>query len=118
MHAQFLEENLSLPEQDAFCLSRAAIFLDRAMTRGEADELAAALDHNLELWAGIRALVIKPGNGMPANVRDNLVRLSGFVADTTISWGVKITRDVLNTLININLQISEGLLEGVTARPA
>lgn len=97
----------SVREMDALALAQAAVGLDRA--RGKSAELAAALEANLELWVAIRTLVSAPGNLLPAGIRDNLIRLSRFVAGTTCNDGVAISEHRLNTLININLQIAEGL---------
>ena len=108
--------SMSVREQDAYALTEAAVRLDNA--RGAAGDLAAALEHNLELWVAIRTLVTKPGNALPASIRHNLVQLSGFVAGTTLDDGVAMTESRLNTLININLQIAEGLLEQQRRRAA
>jgi len=106
-------QSMSTREKDAYALTEAAVSLDRA--RGKAADLAAALEHNLELWVAIRTLVSRPGNALPATIRHNLVQLSGFVAGTTWRDGVTISDNRLDTLININLQIAEGLLQGGTA---
>jgi len=102
-------QSMSVREQDAFALAEAAVRLDQA--RGKASDLALALEHNLELWVAIRTLVSRPGNVLPAQIRHNLVELSGFVADATWRDGVAMPQNRINTLININLQIAEGLLE-------
>jgi flagellar biosynthesis regulator FlaF len=104
---------MSVREKDAYALTEAAVSLDLA--RGKQADLAAALEHNLELWVAIRTLVTTPGNSLPAAIRHNLVQLSGFVAGTTLSDGVTIPESRLNTLININLQIAEGLLQRTQA---
>lgn len=106
-------QSMSTREQDAFALTEAAVGLDRA--RGTGADLAAALEHNLELWVAIRTLVSRPGNALPATIRHNLVQLSGFVAGTTWRDGITIPDSRLNTLININLQIAEGLLQSGNA---
>jgi flagellar biosynthesis regulator FlaF len=105
-------EGLSLTEQDAFSMSQAAILLDQARAKGDMKALAAALDHNLELWVGIRTLVSRPEVRVSQNVQENLTKLANYVADATMSHGVEIPEKTLDTLININLQVSEGLLEG------
>ena len=105
--------NMTVREKDAFALAQAAVVLDQS--RGKAADLAAALEHNLELWVAIRTLVSRPGNALPATIRHNLVQLSGFVAGTTWRDGVTIPDNRLDTLININLQIAEGLLQSGTA---
>lgn len=104
---------LTLPEIEAFGLARAAVMLDQARAaREDKGGLAHALEQNLQLWVAIKTLVNKGDCTLPQNVKDNLTRLSNFVADTTFKYGVEITDEGINTLTNINLQISEGLLEG------
>ena len=45
---------LSLPEIEAFGLTRAAVILDRARgNRDDKTEMAWALDQNLQLWVAI-----------------------------------------------------------------
>mgnify|MGYP001806385814 FL=1 len=101
---------LSIWEQDALALSQAALQLDQA--RADPTEMAAALNHNLELWIGIRSLAAAEGGSLPQNVKDNLGQLFHYVAETTLRNGTAIRSDILDGLININLQLSEGLLEG------
>ncbi|MBL6958895.1 MAG: hypothetical protein ISR52_07935 [Rhodospirillales bacterium] len=103
-------EDLSTIEQDAFALSRAAVALDQA--KGNTNELVAALDHNLQLWSTIRVVVSDEANTLPVDIKDNLVKLSQYIAAKTFEYGSDIPEDVVDSLININLQISQGLLEG------
>lgn len=110
-------DQLSLPEEQALALSRAAIMLDQARQNlGDRGALGAALNQNLETWVAIRTVAQKPNNGLTASVQQNLVRLSNFVADSTFKSADSISEKTLDTLININLQISEGLLEGAGSR--
>ncbi len=107
------DNDLSLVEQQAFNMAQAGIHLDQSRI-GERDpqRLAAALEHNLQVWVEIGMLVKSPESRLAENVRDNLLKLRDFVSDMTMKHGVEIPDSTLNTLININLQISEGLLEG------
>jgi len=50
-------------------------------------------------------------NPLPEETKQNLIKLSQFVTQTTMAQGVELPAEVLDTFININLQISEGLLE-------
>lgn len=102
--------DLSIPEQDAFALSQAAILLDQA--KGDSKAVAAALDYNLQLWVSIRTVVARPGNPMPGQIKENLRKLANYVADTTFKHGGSASEQIIDSLININLQISQGLLEG------
>lgn len=106
--------NMTLAEIEAFGLTQAGIRLDNA--RSDKSSLAAALDHNLQIWVAIKTQVNRSTCLLAQPVRDNLTRLSNFVVETTMKHGVNIPDNVVDTLININLQISEGLLEGNTAR--
>ena len=109
--------DLSGIEEQALVLSQAAIQLDQARS-GKRDPLAlaTALEANVEVWVAIRALVDDPATSLQPNVCENLRRLSVFVASSTFMHGINISDSTLNTLININLQISEGLLEGAKRR--
>lgn len=105
-------ESLKIGEQDAFGLVEAAITLDQS--RGDKARLAAALEQNLQLWVAIRTLVSDASSALPDAVKANLQRLSDFVADTTLKKGVEISDNTITTLVNVNLQISEGLLESAS----
>lgn len=108
-----LEADMSAPEQIAFSLSRAAIQLDHARHNGsDKKSIAHALDENLELWTGIRTVVNTWAQGVSDDTKANLRRLSDFVTGSIMKSGVSIRPSTVDTLININLQIAEGLLEG------
>ncbi|MCZ6467815.1 MAG: hypothetical protein O6829_11145 [Alphaproteobacteria bacterium] len=110
------EETLSISEEEAFGLSRAAVMLDQAkQNRADKAALATALNHNLELWVAIQGMVARRDNDLPESVKDNLISLGNYVADTTFKSADGLKDETIDTLININLQISEGLLEGHAA---
>ncbi len=109
-------EPLSISEEEAFGLSRAAVMLDQAkQNRADKAALAAALNHNLELWVAIQGMVARRDNDLPESVKDNLISLASFVADTTSKSAEGLEDETIDTPIDINLQISEGLLEGQAA---
>ena len=111
-----MEEALSISEEEAFGLSRAAVMLDQAkQNRADKAALANALNHNLELWVAIQGMVARRDNDLPESVKDNLISLGNYVADTTFKSADGLEDETIDTLININLQISEGLLEGQVA---
>lgn len=104
---------LASPEIEALGLAEAAVLMDQARAApDDKGQLAAALDRNLNLWVGIKSLVEQPDCALPAEVKDNLVRLSAFVTGSILKHGVDIPAETMDTLTNINLQIAEGLLEG------
>lgn len=105
----------SATEENAAALSQAAVLLDHArqhrVAEGEpASTIVDALRHNVELWIGIRTLVKRANGTMPEEVKANLLKLGDFVVGTTLRDGGEMADRTLDTLININLQISEGLL--------
>ena len=103
-------DTMEAAEQEAFCLSEAAIKMDQS--RADTSKLARALEHNMELWVAIRMLISRDDSGFSEETKANLRRLCQFVAETTMSKGTDLSPETLDTLINIILQISEGLLEG------
>ncbi|MBT3910487.1 MAG: hypothetical protein HOF27_12535 [Rhodospirillaceae bacterium] len=111
------ENDLTFVEQQAFNLAQAAIQLDQArIDDGDLGKLAQALEHNLQVWVEIGTLVKSSESNLAENVRDNILKLRDFVSDTTMAKGVEMAESTLNTLININLQISEGILESARAK--
>jgi flagellar biosynthesis regulator FlaF len=106
-------EKMTGVEENAFALTRAAVMLDVArQKREQAEALAEALQHNAEIWIAIQSMVKRANGSLPEAVRSNLLKLGDFVVGTTFRSGEAIADRSLDTLININLQISEGLLEG------
>jgi flagellar biosynthesis regulator FlaF len=103
-------------EQQAFRLSEAAILLDQARTGNDKRKLAEALNADLECWCALRTAVARPEAQIGEATKQNLLRLADYVTGTIMSAGAAIKGSTVDTLININLQISEGLLEGHTAQ--
>jgi flagellar biosynthesis activator protein FlaF len=109
-------DSLSIQEKDAFGLSRAALALDKARDdKNNPSAMVSALNHNLELWVAIRSFVSSESNNVPADVRENLLKLGQYVAEMTFKSADGLSEQDISSLININLQISEGLLEGAKA---
>ncbi len=106
-------DDLAFPEQVAFALSQSAVKLDMArQDRNKTEALANALNDNLELWISIVSMVERPDCTLTDEVKENLIKLSKFVSDTTMINGPEIGDNAMDTLINVDLQIAEGLLEG------
>ena len=101
---------LSVWEEDALVLSQTAFQLDQS--RSDSVALAAALNVNLDLWIGIKSLASSDAARLPPNVKDNLAQLFHYVAETTLRNGTAMRTEALDSQINLNLQLSEGLLEG------
>lgn len=104
----------NLREELAFQLTRCALSLDHTRSDGAplSPDLAASLNENLELWVKIRTFAMHKDCPWEQRTRNNLVDLSKFVADRTFAAPDGLAPGTLDVLININLQISEGLLEG------
>lgn len=101
---------LSLTEEQAFQLVRAALLLDKAKT--ERSLLTEALETNLTVWVTLRTIINRPDCLLSQQIKDNLVRLCNFAADKAVAGASRVTDSGIDALINVNLQISEGLLEG------
>ena len=82
---------------------------------GPIDDFRAALRKNWRLWTIFQASLSEPDCTVPPPVRSNLLGLSNFIDRQTAD--LLATRDgkKVDVLININRQISEGLLEGQRA---
>jgi flagellar biosynthesis regulator FlaF len=102
---------LSLAEEDALALTQAALEISRSHEAKNEKRLAAALDRNMQLWVGIRTMVSAADNPLPISIKDNLIRLSSFVAQKTFEMQNGSNIKTIEALVNTNLQIAEGLLE-------
>ena len=111
MMTQSWNAELTVFEEDALALTQAALDISRAYEAKDDRRLAAALDHNLQVWVGIRTLISQPENPLPISIKDNLIRLSSFVAQKTFEMQNGANAKTIDALTNANLQISEGLLE-------
>ncbi|MBN2751530.1 MAG: hypothetical protein JXQ84_02365 [Rhodospirillaceae bacterium] len=107
------EEKLaSTFEEDAFALTKAAVALSQALESGDQTALAAALDENLNLWTAIKTLVARDDCKLPEDIRSNLTQLSNYTAKVTFDLSKDSLAGKVEAMINTNLQIAEGLLEG------
>lgn len=100
-------------ETEATVLLNYALALSKASNSDNAKEKLLALDHNLKLWVEIETSLKSAKNLLPHDIKDNLMKLSKFVERITLSKGVNMTKADFDCLSNINMQISEGLLEAV-----
>lgn len=100
-------------ETEAEIFLKYALAISNAATSGNEMAILTALDNNLKLWVEIETSLKDVKNLLPEDIKENLLKLSKFVERLTLSKGVKMTSTDFNSLININMQISEGLLEAV-----
>ncbi len=103
---------ISTFEDDALALTQAAVGMSQALEAGDGPALAAALDENLKLWTAIKTLMGSSDCRLPADIRTNLTRLSDYTAKVTFDLSPERRAQKIEALINTNLQIAEGLLEG------
>jgi flagellar biosynthesis regulator FlaF len=111
MMTQTWNAELTVFEEDALALTQAALEISRAFEAKDDKRLAKALERNLRVWVGIRTLVSRNDNPLPLAIKDNLIRLSSFVAQKTFEMQNGANSKTIDALTNANLQISEGLLE-------
>ena len=79
------------------------------------DEFRAALRANWRLWTIFQASLIEPDCPLPAEVRGNLLGLANFIDKTTVELLAERDAKKIESLVFINRQISEGLMEGARA---
>lgn len=105
------EELTNAREKDAFALTKAAVFLDKAKQDLDNEDLMAeALNNNFTIWATIRETVKSNDGSMPSEISENLMKISDFVIKTCIVLRDTMNESTIDTLINVNFNIAEGLL--------
>ncbi len=100
-------------EEEASIMLNHAVSLSRAASSGSDREKIQALDSNLKLWVEIETTLKNAKNLLPQEIKDNLMKLSKFVERLTLSKGIHMSKSDYDTLVNINMQISEGLVQAV-----
>ena len=100
-------------ETEATILMNYAMALANASLSDNENVKLAALDNNLKLWVEIETSLKSAKNLLPQDIKTSLMKLSKYVERLTLSKGVKMAKTDFDSLVNINMQISEGLLEAV-----
>lgn len=97
--------------KDAMGFLAAAIQLDQSKDLDLNDKMSA-IDVNLKLWIGVKSLVADTRNQMPESLKEKIQDLSKYVSRRTLALGETMPDDALiDHFVNLNLQMSEGLLE-------
>jgi flagellar protein FlaF len=96
---------------EAWALLEAARKLSHTKN-GPADQFLAALRLNWRLWTIFQSSLLEPDCTMPADIRGNLLGLANFVDRQTAILLTKPDPAGIQALVNINIQIGEGLLAG------
>ena len=100
-------------EMDAAALSQAAYVLDQArQSLGDVGACEKALTYNQLLWSIIQADIADGKNTLPDELKANLMSLSIHVDKQTTKALTNPTEKIFDSLIKINLNIAEGLMEG------
>lgn len=107
------QDQIKDAEEEAKILLGFATSISKAATSGNEYKILTALDANLKLWVEIETSLKSAKNLLPADIKGNLLKLSKYVERLTLSKGVKMSKSDFDSLININMQISQGLLESV-----
>lgn len=103
----------SLAKEEAFSLLKCAVDLSSARENNDSHELVNALDNNLQLWVYIKTLAKAKETKLPEETKSNLIKLADYVSSKTLEVGKDINNindKVIDSMINTNLQISEGLI--------
>lgn len=111
----------SLAKEEAYSLLKCAVDLSTARENNNSEELVTALDNNLQLWVYIKTLASAKNSKLPDETKNNLVKLAEYVSAKTLELGQNIDNindKVLDSMINTNLQISEGLISKNNATAA
>lgn len=99
---------------EAWALLESARELSHTRT-GPADRFLAALRRNWRLWTIFQASLLEPDCPVPPEIRGNLLGLANFIDKRTAELLAKPDPARVDPLININVQIGEGLLAGARA---
>jgi flagellar protein FlaF len=99
---------------EAWALLEAARELHQSK-EGPIEDFRAALRKNWRLWTIFQASLSEADCTVPLPVRRNLLGLSNFIDRQTADLLAVRDAKKVDVLVNINRQISEGLLEGQRA---
>lgn len=113
-----IENEISGAEEEANLLQEYADYLDTAAVSQSDEYKVLVLDDNMKMWVSIGAATKDKGNNMPQQIKDNLLKLSKYVEQVTLSKGVNMSSSYFKSLADINRQISQGLMESVNTNMA
>jgi flagellar biosynthesis activator protein FlaF len=99
---------------EAWALLESARELSHSKT-GPTERFLAALRRNWRLWTIFQASLLDPACTLPADVRGNLIGLANFIDKRSAQLLSKPDPALVDALVNINVQIGEGLLAGARA---
>ena len=105
--------NVSMAQQEAYYIAKNGLDLMEAFNKKDKTLLVKALDNNQKMWLMIKTLMKNGKSHLSDEVKNNLIKLADYVSVNTIKLGQnleKIDEKMLNSFVNINKHISEGLI--------
>ncbi|MCH7692218.1 MAG: flagellar biosynthesis regulator FlaF [Proteobacteria bacterium] len=110
-YEQVILSALSQREIDGFAFAKAVFRLEEASKAvDDYDAYSSALKFHQMLWTFIQADVAADGNGLPDDLKTNILSLSIFVDSQTIMALAEPNAEHLHSLIAIDKSIASGLL--------
>ena len=113
-YAQTQKSSMSPREVEAMAFTKAALLLEEAKNNtDDYDSYASALKFNQLLWTIIQADIVDKENELPAQLKANILSLSIFVDKQTVKALADTKPRHIDSLININKNLAEGLMAKV-----
>jgi flagellar protein FlaF len=110
-YAQTQKSSLSPREVEAMAFTKAALMLEEAKNNtDDYDSYASALKFNQLLWTIIQADIVDKENELPPQLKANILSLSIFVDKQTVKALADTKTRHIESLININKNLAEGLM--------
>lgn len=107
------QSTLTGRELEAMLLAKAAARLraaqDGLQTAQDLEQLDEALRYNQRLWTVLQTELLDANNPLPADLKQNLLALIGFIDQRTFALMADPRPERLDILIRINLEIAAGL---------
>ena len=102
---------MSPREVEAMAFTKAALMMEEAKNNtDDYDNYASALKFNQLLWTIIQADIVDKKNELPPELKANILSLSIFVDKQTVKALADTKTRHIDSLININKNLAEGLM--------
>lgn len=112
-YSSMQKENLSGRELEASVLTRAALMLKNVQDNWDVQDrdqkLMEAIKFNQKVWSFFQAELSDPENPLPKELRQDILNLSLFIDKRLFESMADPTKEKLNIVIDINLNIAAGL---------
>jgi len=94
---------------EAWALTQAALKMKDAQETDDVDAMLSAVRLNWQLWTIIQSELLSPDCPVPADIRQNVLSLAGFIDKHTVGFIGAPEARKLNVLISINRELAGGL---------